>query len=125
MVREPAIPGQRNRPVARAHAGGGLAALLLPRKQLVQPAIHRRPSHRRPPHAGAGRRRLAGRHRDARRLPRAPPPMMCRRPAQKGAALLTAMVIVTLIVSLAASMIWQQWRLIRVEAAERARVQAG
>ncbi|HEV8311644.1 MAG TPA: type II secretion system minor pseudopilin GspK [Burkholderiaceae bacterium] len=43
---------------------------------------------------------------------------------QSGAALLMAMVIVTLIVSLAASMIWQQWRAVQVETAERARSQA-
>src|SRR5207249_2525820 len=46
------------------------------------------------------------------------------RAAQSGAALLMAMVIVTLIVSLAASMIWQQWRAVQVETAERARSQA-
>ena len=44
--------------------------------------------------------------------------------AQRGAALLTAMVIVTLVASLAAAIIWQQWRAIQVEAAERSRVQA-
>jgi general secretion pathway protein K len=43
---------------------------------------------------------------------------------QRGAALLTAMIIVTLIVTLAASMIWQQWRAVQVETAERARVQS-
>ena len=43
---------------------------------------------------------------------------------QRGAALLTAMIIVTLIVTLAASMVWQQWRAVQVETAERARVQA-
>jgi general secretion pathway protein K len=43
---------------------------------------------------------------------------------QRGAALLMAMVIVTLIVSLAASMIWQQWRAVQVETAERARTQS-
>jgi general secretion pathway protein K len=43
---------------------------------------------------------------------------------QRGAALLTAMVIVTLVVTLAASMVWQQWRAVQVEAAERARVQS-
>jgi general secretion pathway protein K len=43
---------------------------------------------------------------------------------QRGAALLTAMIIVTLIATLAASMIWQQWRAIQVESAERARSQA-
>ncbi|MEO8296644.1 MAG: type II secretion system minor pseudopilin GspK [Burkholderiales bacterium] len=46
------------------------------------------------------------------------------RAAQRGAALLTAMVIVTLIATLAASMVWQQWRAIQVEAAERSQTQA-
>lgn len=48
------------------------------------------------------------------------------RPAsrQRGAALLTALIIVTIVVTLAASMIWQQWRAVQVEAAERARVQS-
>ncbi|MES1162190.1 MAG: type II secretion system minor pseudopilin GspK, partial [Rhizobacter sp.] len=41
-----------------------------------------------------------------------------------GAALLTAMIIVTLVVTLAASMVWQQWRAVQVEAAERARTQS-
>lgn len=44
--------------------------------------------------------------------------------AQRGAAILTAMVIVTLVASLAATMMWKQWRSVEVEAAERARVQA-
>ena len=43
---------------------------------------------------------------------------------QRGAALLTAMIIVTLVVTLAASMVWQQWRAVQVEAAERARAQS-
>jgi len=43
---------------------------------------------------------------------------------QRGAALLTAMIIVTLIATLAAAMIWQQWRAVQIEAAERARTQA-
>jgi general secretion pathway protein K len=43
---------------------------------------------------------------------------------QRGAALLTAMMIVTLVATLAAAMVWQQWRAVQVEAAERARVQA-
>ncbi|WP_341890076.1 type II secretion system minor pseudopilin GspK [Variovorax sp. YR752] len=43
---------------------------------------------------------------------------------QRGAALLTALIIVTLVVTLAASMVWQQWRAVQVEAAERARVQS-
>ncbi len=43
---------------------------------------------------------------------------------QGGAALLTAMVIVALIATLATSMLWQQWRAVQVEAAERARTQS-
>ena len=43
---------------------------------------------------------------------------------QRGAALLMAMIIVTLVITLAAGMVWQQWRAVQVEAAERARVQA-
>ena len=43
---------------------------------------------------------------------------------QRGAALLTAMVIVTLVATLAGAMVWQQWRAVQVEAAERARLQA-
>ncbi|MEO7057839.1 MAG: type II secretion system minor pseudopilin GspK [Caldimonas sp.] len=47
-----------------------------------------------------------------------------RRVAQRGAALLTAMIIVALIATLASSMLWQQWRAVQVEAAERARTQS-
>lgn len=61
----------------------------------------------------------------------APPPVMrpCRARrreprAQRGAALLTAMIIVTLVATLAAAMVWQQWRAVQVESAERARTQA-
>jgi len=36
---------------------------------------------------------------------------------QRGAALLTAMIIVVLIVTLASSMVWQQWRAVQVEGA--------
>ena len=43
---------------------------------------------------------------------------------QRGAALLTAMIIVALVATLAGSMVWQQWRAIQVEAAERARTQS-
>jgi general secretion pathway protein K len=43
---------------------------------------------------------------------------------QAGAALLTAMVIVTLVATMAAAMVWQQWRAVQVEAGERARMQA-
>lgn len=50
-------------------------------------------------------------------------PFRHRRP-QQGAALLTAMIIVTLVATLAASMVWQQWRAVQVEVAERARLQS-
>lgn len=43
---------------------------------------------------------------------------------QRGAALLTAMIIVTLVSTLAAAMVWQQYRAVQVEAAERARTQS-
>lgn len=45
-------------------------------------------------------------------------------PRQRGAALLTAMIIVTLIASLAAGMVWQQYRAVQIEAADRARAQS-
>ena len=44
---------------------------------------------------------------------------------QAGVALLTAMLTVTLVATFAAAALWQQWRGIEVEAAERARVQSG
>jgi general secretion pathway protein K len=43
---------------------------------------------------------------------------------QAGAALLLAMLILTFVATLAASMVWQQWRAIQVEGAERARTQS-
>jgi len=43
---------------------------------------------------------------------------------QRGAALLTAMIIVALVATLASSMVWQQWRAVQVEAAERSRTQS-
>lgn len=43
---------------------------------------------------------------------------------QRGGALLVAMVILTLVATLAAGMVWQQWRAVEVESAERGRVQA-
>ena len=43
---------------------------------------------------------------------------------QQGAALLTAMMIVVLVATLASGMVWQQWRAVQVEAAERARAQS-
>lgn len=44
---------------------------------------------------------------------------------QRGAALLLAMLVVTLVATIAAAALWQQWRAIEVETAERRRVQAG
>ena len=41
-----------------------------------------------------------------------------------GAALLTAMLTVALVASMAAAALWQQWRSVEVETAERARVQS-
>ena len=52
------------------------------------------------------------------------PPRTDRRRSERGAALLTAMIIVALIATLAGSMVWQQWRAIQVEGAERARTQS-
>ena len=47
-----------------------------------------------------------------------------QRGQQGGAAILTAMLTVVLVASLAASALWQQWRGIEVEAAERSRSQS-
>lgn len=47
------------------------------------------------------------------------------RSAQKGAALLLAMLVVTLVATLASAALWQQWRATTIEAAERQRAQAG
>jgi general secretion pathway protein K len=44
---------------------------------------------------------------------------------QAGAALLVAMLTVTLVASFAAAALWQQWRSVEVETADRSRVQAG
>lgn len=49
----------------------------------------------------------------------------CARPAQSGAALLAAMLTVTLVATFAAAALWQQFRSIEVEGAERGRVQSG
>lgn len=46
------------------------------------------------------------------------------RGGQRGGALLTAMVIVTMVTTLAASMIWMQWRSVQVESAERDLIQS-
>lgn len=47
-----------------------------------------------------------------------------RRPRQTGAAILTAMLTVVLVATLASATLWQQWRGIEIEAAERARTQS-
>lgn len=49
---------------------------------------------------------------------------MTARQAQRGAALLIAMLILTLVATLAAAMVWHQQRAIEVEAADRAGTQA-
>ncbi|MDQ1260772.1 MAG: ral secretion pathway protein [Pseudomonadota bacterium] len=49
------------------------------------------------------------------------PRTLCR---QSGAALLAAMLTVTLVATLAATALWQQWRSVEVEAAERTRIQS-
>jgi len=69
---------------------------------------------------GKRRRKGAARYRAAvgKAAPTSP------RSGQAGAALLTAMMIVALVATLAGSMVWQQWRAIQVEAAERARTQS-
>ncbi len=49
---------------------------------------------------------------------------MMRRSCQRGAALLLAMVILTLVATLAGGMVWQHARAIQVEGSERARLQS-
>lgn len=49
------------------------------------------------------------------------PRARCR---QRGAALLAAMLTVTLVATFAATALWQQWRSVEVEAAERTRIQS-
>jgi general secretion pathway protein K len=48
----------------------------------------------------------------------------CVKKRQRGAALLMAMLTVTLVASLSATALWQQWRAVEIETAERARVDA-
>jgi general secretion pathway protein K len=45
------------------------------------------------------------------------------RPPTRGAALLVAMVLLSVVATMAAGMVWQQWKSVQVETAERARVQ--
>jgi general secretion pathway protein K len=47
-----------------------------------------------------------------------------RRTKARGAALLMAMIIVALVATLASAMVWQQWRTVQIETAERARAQS-
>jgi len=47
-----------------------------------------------------------------------------RRPSQRGAALLTALLIVVLVTTLSAAMLWRQARSIQIEIADRGRAQA-
>jgi len=51
---------------------------------------------------------------------------MARNPRspEHGAALLSAMIVVTLVASLAAAMVWRQYRAVQIETADRARAQA-
>lgn len=49
---------------------------------------------------------------------------MNRLPQQAGAALLAAMLTVTLVATFAATALWQQWRNVEVESAERSRMQS-
>ena len=44
--------------------------------------------------------------------------------AQRGAAILMAMLTVVLVATLASAALWQQWRAVEVEAAERTRAQS-
>jgi general secretion pathway protein K len=48
----------------------------------------------------------------------------CHRSRQRGAALLMAMLVVTLVATLATAAMWQQWRAREIESAERQRAQA-
>ncbi len=51
-------------------------------------------------------------------------PSTARPTGQRGAALLAAMLTVALVATLASAGLWQQWRSVEVEAAERTRLQA-
>src|ERR1035438_1823437 len=143
LVRDPAVPGQRAGPAARPRQHRSMAGLFLSGQRLGQLPVDGQCRHgsvgtcRHPRGPGAAlggapgallrRRHRPGRQPRPRHADRAMTPMRPRRgsrPAQAGAALLTAMVIVALIATLATSMIWQQWRAVQVEAAERSRVQS-
>ena len=53
------------------------------------------------------------------------PTTACRRTAPRGAALISAMITVTLVAALATTALWQQWRNVEIETAERSRAQTG
>ena len=48
----------------------------------------------------------------------------CSKTAQQGAAILLAMLTVVLVATLASAALWQQWRAVEVETAERTRAQS-
>ena len=52
------------------------------------------------------------------------PLLTSNRKTQRGAALISAMLVVTLVATLASVALWQQWRHVEVESAERHRVQS-
>ena len=52
------------------------------------------------------------------------PSMTASKYAQRGAALISAMLVVTLVATLASVALWQQWKHVEVESAERHRVQS-
>ena len=52
------------------------------------------------------------------------PSMTASKHAQRGAALISAMLVVTLVATLASVALWQQWKHVEVESAERHRVQS-
>lgn len=52
------------------------------------------------------------------------PPALNPRAPERGAALLAAMLTVALVATLASAALWQQWRAVEVETAERARAQS-
>ncbi|WP_233251830.1 type II secretion system minor pseudopilin GspK [Limnohabitans sp. Jir72] len=60
----------------------------------------------------------------AARQPFAKSPCGMKRSPERGAALLTAMLIVALVATLASAALWQQWRQVEIESAERGRSQS-
>ncbi|MDT7837595.1 type II secretion system minor pseudopilin GspK [Aquabacterium sp. OR-4] len=58
------------------------------------------------------------------RVPCAPVPRAARAPRVRGAALLVAMLLLTVVATLASGMVWLQWKAVQVESAERGRAQS-